>query len=325
MTPDTARVLRFHDEPCRFFHDTAVHEALMADPGVWLDHLDRGLAALSRGEWSLELPPKQVFTDPDGHSDFRVMPCVVRGPEGVRKTVKIVGTNGPRRVVPDQLTVGRALALHPQENFVTAILDACALSSARTGAVAALAGRYLGRCRDHLAIHGCGRVGYYAARLFAADGGIGRISLHDPDSARLEAMLAALREVPGMPELVAAPADRAVDLTVLATDSEIPLEPLAGTDGVIISMGADTVWQRELPPALARSVPVCVDSRDSLHTGDLAAWMTSGLIARGDVVDLLDVVRAGPAQARPRLFVSTGSALFDNLTIDWLLRDAGDR
>jgi len=325
MTPETARVLRFHDEPCQWFHDTDVHAALMADPGGWLDHMDRSLVAIARGDRQLELPPKQVFVDPDDHSDFRVMPCVVRGDGEARKTVKIVGTNGPRRVVPDQLTVGRALALHPQENFVTAVFDACALSSARTGAVAALAGRHLARRRGHLAIHGCGRVGYYTARLFVADGGIERISLHDPDSARVEAMQAALSEVSGMPETAASPAAQDADITVLATDSEIPLELMPGEDGVIISMGADTVWQRELPPALARSGTICVDSRDSLHTGDLAAWVSSGLVARGDIVDFLDIVRAKPSAPRPQLFVSTGSALFDNLTIDWLLRDTRDR
>ncbi|VAV85122.1 hypothetical protein MNBD_DELTA01-221 [hydrothermal vent metagenome] len=41
----------------------------------------------------LEFPTKQVFSDPDDSSDFRVMPCIVRGKEKVRKTVKIVGAN----------------------------------------------------------------------------------------------------------------------------------------------------------------------------------------------------------------------------------------
>jgi len=80
-----------------------------------------------------------LFSDPGDAGDFRVMPCVVRRGGRVRKTIKVVGTNLAQQVVPGQITVGKALALHPVENFVTDLFEACLLSSARTGACAALA------------------------------------------------------------------------------------------------------------------------------------------------------------------------------------------
>lgn len=99
------------------------------------------------------------------------MPCEVRSGVQITKTVKLIGTNTVQRVVPDQITVGRLLVLDPAENFVFAVMEACLLSSDRTGACAALAIDALARARDRLAVIGSGRVGFYAALYAIAAAG----------------------------------------------------------------------------------------------------------------------------------------------------------
>jgi ornithine cyclodeaminase/alanine dehydrogenase-like protein (mu-crystallin family) len=63
---------------------------------------------------------------------------------------------------------------------------------------------------------------------------------------------------------------------------------------------------------------------DTVRFGDLKAWIAQGRLDSNSVTDFLAVLRNGAATAtssRTRLFVSTGSALFDNLTLGYLLRN----
>ena len=85
-------------------------------------------------------------------------------------------------------------------------------------------------------------------------------------------------------------------------------------------MGADTERQHELAPGWGPISDVYVDTLDSLRVGDLLAWVRAGLIEPGRVLDLLSLYRTPAASTNPRrLFISTGSALFDNLTISYVL------
>ena len=142
-------VLRIHPEPCVYVDDKSVHAILAADPPDYIAWVERGLMDIAAGRRSLELPSKQVFPDGDRRGDFRVMPCVVRDERSAMKTVKLVGTNIDQRKVPDQITVGKAFCLDPDENFVSHIIDACLLSSARTGVCAAIAVKQLAAERFH--------------------------------------------------------------------------------------------------------------------------------------------------------------------------------
>ncbi len=319
---DTAlwELLRVHPEPYEFLDDAEVHRRLTTAPAAYLDHVDAGLAAIAAGRWQVEMPAKRVFRDPGMERDFRVMPCVIRRPGGASKTVKLVGTNTTGHRVPDQITVGRAFALDAEENFVRAGFAACLLSSARTGACAAIARRRLAAPCKRLLVVGCGRVGYYSAFYIGGEARPASIHCLDRDPQRAARTAAALaRQLPGIPcEAVT----RLVpcDVMVMATDSRTPLlgadDPLPAT---VISLGADSAWQREVDDALACRYRLYADTPDSLACGDLQAWHTGGLIDDKEVTDLLTLVRTGPPPPGPALFVSTGSALFDNLTIDYLL------
>ena len=325
MEPVEAEVLRVHPEPCRHVTDEQVHRALTADPDGYLAHLEAVLGEIAAGAAELEHPEKLVFDDgPDG-GDFRVMPCVVRRPEAEpTKTVKVVGTNVTEVHVPDQVTVGKALRLDPADNFVSHLFDACLLSSARTGACGVLALRRLAPAATRVGLVGAGRVAFYTG-LYAAASGAGELRLFDRRAER------ARRLADALDARLAGVAVRAVDrlgavdgdAVVLATTSR---EPVCGPDDlgtpVVVSLGADTADQRELTAGWAQAASLYVDSGDALAIGDLRAWRREGVELDGRPVRLLSLFRGTPAAAEGRrVFVSTGAALFDNLTVSYLLGD----
>ncbi|MFP4208004.1 MAG: hypothetical protein ACLFSC_05045 [Wenzhouxiangella sp.] len=317
------QLLRINPEPYVFFDDAAVHAALTAAPAAYLDHLLAALKAIARGDAQLELPAKSVFIDPGERSDFRVMPCVVRFPDRVRKTVKIIGTNWPRQIVPGEISVGKAFALHSAENFIEAGFAGCILSSARTGACAVTGLRLLLPNCETLAIIGAGRVGFYTACYAATLDTVRRIEFSDraPGRAHLAAEQLSLHN----PKLEtgtfeAADLSSRPDALVLATDSESPLFDASDYQPrIVISVGADTDWQRELDPKVLAHYNVCVDTHDSRHWGDLKRFDSESLLDRHRIVDLGHLLQHPKDCPEPVLFISTGSALFDNLTIDYLL------
>lgn len=316
-----AAVLQLSPEPCRYHDERSVHRALTARPVEYLAFLREELARIAAGEASLELPPKQLFPDPGDAGDFRVMPCVVRRGGRVRKTIKVVGTNLAQQVVPGQITVGKALVLHPVENFVTDLFEACLLSSARTGACAALALDLLAGDCGRVSIVGAGRVGFYSALYAAAARQLREVIFCDTDGARAEAAARALRGAcPGLRIGTAPRPDRDADAWILATTSRSPLCRPEDTDArVVISLGADIDTQTELDPAWSEAADLFADSADCLRFGDLHAWAEAGRIDPRRVRDLFDLLRNGVSGDRRRVFVSTGSALFDNITIGYLL------
>lgn len=324
------KVLRIGQEPYVYFDEQRVHRLLTENPTEYYRFMRDELADIAAGRAELELPPKQVFSDPGSTSDFRVMPCVVRRPGSARKTVKLVGTNTLQQLVQDQITVGKAFVLHPQENFVSHVFEACLLSSARTGLCSAIAIDVLSRTRKNIALIGAGRVGYYAAFYAAQLGGVDEISIFDNDYSRARQTAALLtQQIPAVRFTALRESQQAsdADVLVLATTSTEPIcSPLGTNANLIISLGADTDYQRELDSTWAKVADIYVDTQDCARFGDLNSWQEKGLIETSSLVDLFQLLRNGELcdTNRPRVFVSTGSALFDNLTIGYLLTKSPD-
>lgn len=327
--PALPGTLRVGEEPCRHYTEVEVHAALTADPAGYFAFAKQIISALAAGRAEVTAPPKQVFVDPRTGGDFRVMPCELRLGSRVMKTVKVIGTNTVQRKVPDQITVGKVLVLDPEENYVSAVFDACLLSSARTGLCAALAIDVLARGRQRLVVIGSGRVGYYAALYAITACGVGQVSFCDSVPGRAEDMAKWFGGAfPGVQSDARTPgAITAADVVILATTSAVPVaSPPCWGANLVISLGADTDTQAELDPAWARYADLYCDSLDSLRFGDLRAWSEAGQIDAASVTGLLESLRQPPpASERPRVFVSTGHALFDNLTACYLLEPEATR
>jgi ornithine cyclodeaminase/alanine dehydrogenase-like protein (mu-crystallin family) len=316
-------VLRVSPEPYRYYTEAQVHDALTRNPARYVAFMKESLRAIADGRTSLTLPPKQVFEDAATRGDFRVMPCELRGQGGITKTVKLIGTNTVQRAVPDQITVGKLLVLDPAENFVSAVIEACLLSSARTGACAALAVDALALEREEMVVIGSGRVGFYSALYSVAAAGVKRVVFCDlvAGRARAAARGVAARFPSASCEARSPDSISTADVLVLATTSDTPVaSPPGWGANLIVSLGADTDSQSELDPAWARSADIYCDTLDTLRFGDLRAWIEAGIADPAGVTDLLQAYRRSPpASERARVFISTGSALFDNLTSRYLL------
>ena len=272
----------------------------------------------------MHLPAKQVFKAADEAGDFRVMPCILGSGEARLKVVKIIGTNKQSRRIPDQISVGQAFLLDNNDNSITHAFQACLLSSARTGACAVLAIEKLARRRRRVRIIGSGRVGYYCGLFCTQIPGIGEVVFVDRDPERAQAAAALLtRQCPWL-NFHTATVDEAddTDVLVLATSSATAFcLPPAGDADLILSLGADTDDQHELDPAWLGLASLYVDSLDSVNYGDLKAWTGKGLLEGEELTDLLALYRHPVRQdeGRARVFISTGMALFDALTIGYLM------
>jgi len=315
------RSLRLAAEPYTYVTEAEVHAALVRDPRSYIDHLEHTLTGLMDKSCSMELPPKQVFDDGPGKGDFRVMPCIVRG-ASVLKTVKVIGTNRRQRLVPEQITVGKLLVLDPIENFITHVFEACLLSSARTGACAAVAIRKLQPARERVVIVGAGRVGFYAGLFANSLGGVNEIICCDRVRARSEQVAGDL--APMVSARVRAADYReieAANVLVLATDAEVPVYHRRDFwADLVVSLGADTDSQSEIDLDPSEHPRVYVDHPHSASCGDLKRWLAAGYLQATDIHSFFDMMNQDVSGGdRPKVFISTGSALFDNMTVSYYL------
>jgi len=329
VTEALPHVLRVSGEPFRYISEAETHALLTADPGGYLAFVRGAMAAIAAGRAQVTIPPKQVFTDSASGGDFRVMPCELRWGTRVIKTVKVVGTNTVQRKVPDQITVGKLFILDPEENFISAVLEGCLLSSARTGACAAIAITTLSRACKQLVIVGSGRVGFYAAFYAVNALAVERVIFCDVVHERAQAAAQWFSSKFNGVRFEALPitAIESADVVVLATASRSPIvSPPCWGANLIVSLGADIDTQSELDPAWARFAEVYCDTLDSLRFGDLRAWTEAGQVEPAAIMGLVDVLRNPPPESgRARVFVSTGSALFDNLTAGYLIESEPSR
>jgi ornithine cyclodeaminase/alanine dehydrogenase-like protein (mu-crystallin family) len=171
---------------------------------------------------------------------------------------------------------------------------------------------------------GAGRVGSYAAFYASTLQGVEEVTFVDRLADRARAAAALATETFNSAAVFRAgeagsPIE--ADAIIVATTARTPIvAPGAMPARLVVSVGADAPLQHELSREWAGVADVYVDTLDGFGVGDLLDWSHQGLVQRNAVVDLLTVYRDGPrAGTRPRVFISTGSALFDNLTISYIL------
>jgi ornithine cyclodeaminase/alanine dehydrogenase-like protein (mu-crystallin family) len=115
------------------------------------------------------------------------------------------------------------------------------------------------------------------------------------------------------------------DIIVCATDSRVVVsEPTSTRARIVVSLGADADDQSELSAAWINAARIHVDHPDSARIGDLRRWVSAGEFDASAILDLGRLLADRGADASKReVFVSTGSALLDNFTIEYLIRRTG--
>ncbi len=319
-------ILRVSDEPFLFLKDDDIHEILTSNPLEYIDFLLSRLKMIATGQSEMVLPPKMVFDAHMRTGDYRVMPCITQHPDNNLHIVKIIGTNRKQELVPDQITVGKAFVIDKDEHFISHIIDGCLLSSARTGACAVIAMSLLSSKNESLAIVGAGRVGFYTALYAVSFLKFKNIVFIDIVPGRAQACAEYLSSIHSTAIFSAKSSLRNApsDVLVLATTSATQLcEPKDTHANLTLSLGADINDQHELSQAWSQYQPIFVDSEDAINFGDLQQWHKEGYLDKNKIMDLLAVCKKAEALAvsEKKVFISTGSAMFDNLSIEYLLQN----
>ena len=285
---------------------SAEHVLAAVPPARALEAVRDAFIAYARGEWTM--PPK-VYVPAYPAGDFRAMPALGGGHALLKWVTSYPGN--PAAGLPT--VMGVVLVSDASNGMLRAVLDAGAVTALRTGAAAVLAAETLGRGdAATAAVIGAGVNGQAAARTFLARGR--DVMLWDVDEHRaaqaaeeLGARVAGSRE-----EALAA------DLLVTVTPGrEVVLGAGSLQPGQHASLrGADGPGKAEIAVEELRRVRVfCDDWEQASHNGDLVHAVEAGVLERGDVTQLGDVL-AGTDAGRDSdeeitIFDSTGLAIQD--------------
>lgn len=283
---------------------TGRHVERAVSPDRAVEAVRKAFVAHARGEWTM--PPKVYVTNyPAG--DFRAMPALGAGHALLKWVTSFPGN--PLQGLPT--VSGVVLVSDAETGQLRAVLDAASVTALRTGAAAVLAAETLGRANAVTAsVIGTGVNGKAAARTFLARGR--PVILWDVNESRSRHAAQELgADVAGsLAEALAA------DLVVTVTPGhEVVIAELR--DGQHVSMmGADGPGKAEVDGSvLARAHVFADDWEQASHGGELAHAVEAGLVERGDVTALGDVL-AGEATGRRddeevTVFDSTGLAIQD--------------
>ena len=287
-----------------FFSGADVRRAV--SPERALEAVRDAFVAYARGEWTM--PPK-VYVPAYPAGDFRAMPALGGGHALLKWVTSFPGN--PAQGLPT--VTGVVLLSDATNGMLKAALDAGAVTALRTGAAAVLAAETLGRDgATTTAVIGAGVNGEAAAQTFVARSRT--VHLWDLDNGRAQAVAARIgaEVAPSREEALSA------DVVVTVTPGrEVVLGEGSLQPGQHVSlMGADGPGKAEIATGeLARVRVFCDDWEQASHNGDLVHGIEAGVIERGDVVQLGDVLAESAAGRRSdqeiTVFDSTGLAIQD--------------
>ena len=327
-------LLRLNDEPCVYYNETQVHRTLISHINNFMDILERVYYEWSNYADMIFLPNKQVFTVKSLKGDLRIMSCIVNnGKEELIKVVKVIGTNEEERVVKDKISVGKALLIHPTDNFVEAIFDVCSLSSFKAAAMSVLAFKHLTNFGDHtIGIIGCGRIGFYMSCILYHWLGVRKIMVMDTNKSHIKGFKEVLRSLihGQIKEETLNGLCTSCSALFLATDSKSPIISADNAKRIhfIASVGADADNLSEVDSSLIKGRQLITDSRDNIHFGDLKRWKSAGLITKDKLIELQEIMNHKKDTNKAKLFISTGIAVPDAIVCHFLyehLKNEGTR
>ncbi len=328
-TDSIKQLLRLQDEPFVHISDPEIHTILMTHASELMDLFKHIYIEWGQNEEAVYIPKKKVIQTPGLKGDFRVMPCITTLHGGI-KAVKVIGTNEENKIIKDKISVGKTLLLDWHDNYVTAILDTCVLSSYRTAAISLLAYSLTeDQQSQNIGIVGTGRIGFYTAFLLHSWLGIKHINYCDPNPQIIKNFqtLASIY----MPELTinSMTEDEIIkdsDALFLATDSQIPILNAANTEHLtfISSVGADADNLSELHESMIDKYQIITDSIQSMMLGDMSIWEKNDYLSQQDVVVLKDIINTPNPLSGHTLFISTGVAIQDAIITQFVINKFKD-
>jgi ornithine cyclodeaminase/alanine dehydrogenase-like protein (mu-crystallin family) len=286
-----------------FDHDTVLKAVTPLDA---IERVRDGFVRHAAREW--EMPPKTYLLAPP-NGDFRAMPARGSG-LAMLKWITSFPVN-PARGLP--AVMGVICVSSEEDGRPLALIDAQAVTSLRTGAVAAIAAQELAReDATSAGIIGCGVFGTWAARcLAAAEYGPG--ICFDPDPDRAGTLAGELGWEAGSREDALG-----CDVVTCVTPGHEPVVHQGELrPGVHLNMlGADGPGKAEADPAAVAGCHLfCDEWEQASHGGELMGAIDAGLVTQSDVTELGEVLTGmSPGRGSDEevtLFDSTGLAIQD--------------
>jgi len=292
--------MRYYPEPEKNLGLAAVNAAVEA---AFADH----------GKGFVQMPPKVYVTLPAG--DFRTMPAYLPSLDIAGVKIVNVHPENPKKGLPSVMAL--TVILDTATGRPLAILNATRLTEMRTGAVGAIAAKYLAPKKECvLGVIGTGRQAEAQVRATAQELTITAIRVWSRNPAHAEAFAGRFREFDAKDVSLEAACD--CDVLVTTTPSRTPLVKNEWIhEGMHINaIGADAPGKEELDPAILRRARVFVDDpAQAVHSGEINVPIRRGLYTAGMIAGTLgEIVTGRNGRQRPgeiTVFDSTGLAIQD--------------
>ena len=206
----------------------------------------------------------------------------------------------------------------PETGYPLAVMDATDITAFRTGAVAAIASKYLARQESQtLGVIGAGRQAYTQIQAHAEIFNLHRINVFDLSGAAADKLVESFPEY--SPRKCTLPEVAASDIICTVTPSREPLLKKKWIrPGIHINaIGADAAGKEELEPSILQEAIVVVDDiRQAAAAGEINVPISRGLFTANDVYANLGEIITGekPGRTDPKaitIFDSTGVAIED--------------
>jgi ornithine cyclodeaminase len=293
--------------------------------------MEAALGWFSAGE--VQQPVRTVLHVGAERHWWGLMPAYVNRPATMgAKLVTVFNTNAARGLDTHQAFI---VLLDADTGALQALMDGRYLTEARTAAVSAVSARYLARAdASTLAIIGTGVQARGHLRALIEVRAIREVRVWSPKAASRERFVAGEQSGAGVPVRAvdtAADAVHGAGLIVLATSASAPVIDVSwiAPGSHIVSVGAPTPHQREMPPALTARARVFVDSRAGAlaESGDIVMGIAEGWFGADHIAGELGDVVSGRIPGRTAddeitVFKSLGMAVEDVAAADLAYRRA---
>lgn len=191
----------------------------------------------------------------------------------------------------------------PKSGVPLAIMGGAWITALRTGAVSAVACKYLASKRaSKLAVIGAGTQGRFQLMAMKEVLKLSEVAVYDIREASKAAYAKEMAEKTGIKVTPAGSVEEAVrdaDVVVTVTTADEPLVKakfLKPKGTLLLSLGS---YQEFDFPSIRRADKIVVDHLEqTLHRGNLARWVTKGMLAERDIYGTLGDIAAGKIKGR---------------------------
>lgn len=290
-----------------------------------IERVERAFLDLAQGK--AEMPPKLYLNFEEFRGDLRIMPSWSKALSMAGTKIVNVHPENPKKRLPTVMAV--IILNDPKTGKPLALMDGTWITALRTGAVSAVATKYLAKKKAQtLGVVG---AGFQAITQIAAISKIKRLKeivvydIKEKAIERLAKILAKekIKIKKGKLEEVCQK-----EILVTVTPARKPIVKnewiLPGTH--INAIGADAKGKEELDPAILKRAKIIVDSlKQASHSGEINVPLTKGIISKksiyGELKEIVSRKRPGRENEKEiTVFDSTGLAIQDLYTASLVYR-----